>query len=193
MRFDRHHHLVALLASVALHAMVLALAGDYPLRFAGKPNQPKAEEKIIYLQVLPPPPENNLSESDHQVRTQAPAPAAVTPMEAPQDRPATPPVTQRQPASMPAPPAPTAEEWAFAAKYTLKNSKGYRYNWGQQVRSMMGTAVEGPDQGVVRFRVEIAPDGRLARLVFRHANNVNIGHVHLRRQGPWPIMRGRSN
>lgn len=65
---------------------------------------------------------------------------------------------------MPAPPAPTAQEWAFAAKYTLKNSKSYRYTWGQQVRSMMGTAVEGPDQGIVRFRIEIAPDGTLARL-----------------------------
>ena len=32
------------------------------------------------------------------------------------------------------------------------------------MRSMMGAAVEGPDQGWVRFRVEIAPDGRLARL-----------------------------
>jgi hypothetical protein len=56
-------------------------------------------------------------------------------------------------------PRPTAEEWAFASTYKLKNSKGYRYTWGQQVRSMMGTAVEGPDQGMVRFRVEIAPDG----------------------------------
>ena len=28
----------------------------------------------------------------------------------------------------------------------------------------MGRADEGPDQGVVRFRVEIAPDGTLARL-----------------------------
>lgn len=65
---------------------------------------------------------------------------------------------------MEAPAAPTAQEWAFAARYKLKNSKGYRYTWGQQVRSMMGTAVEGPDQGVVRFRVEIAPDGTLARL-----------------------------
>jgi hypothetical protein len=71
---------------------------------------------------------------------------------------------QKQPASLAAPPAPTAEEWAFAAQYTNKNSKGYRYSWGQQVRSMMGTAVEGPDQGVVRFRVEIAPDGNLAKL-----------------------------
>ena len=67
-------------------------------------------------------------------------------------------------ARMAAPPAPTAEEWAFAAKYTNKNSKGYRYSWGQQVRSMMGTAVEGPDQGFVRFRIEIAPDGTLAKL-----------------------------
>jgi hypothetical protein len=29
---------------------------------------------------------------------------------------------------------------------------------------MMGTAVEGPDQGVVRFRIEIAPDGSLTQL-----------------------------
>ena len=74
------------------------------------------------------------------------------------------PSTPREPASMAAPPAPTAAEWAFASTYKLKNSKGYRYTWGQQVRSMMGTAVEGPDQGMVRFRVEIAPDGSLTRL-----------------------------
>jgi hypothetical protein len=63
-----------------------------------------------------------------------------------------------------APPAPTAEEWALASTYTLKNSKRYRHTWGQQVRSQMGTAFEGPDQGVVRFRVEIAPNGRLQGL-----------------------------
>jgi hypothetical protein len=68
------------------------------------------------------------------------------------------------PPAPPAPTAPTAEEWGFASAYKLKNSKGYRYTWGQQVRSMMGTAVAGPDQGMVRFRVEIAPDGSLARL-----------------------------
>lgn len=32
----------------------------------------------------------------------------------------------RQPAFLAAPAAPTPQEWAFAAKYTLKNSKGYR-------------------------------------------------------------------
>jgi TonB family protein len=62
-------------------------------------------------------------------------------------------------ASMEAPSAPTAEEWALASKYTLKNSKAYRHSFGQQVRSMMGTAVEGADQGQVRFRIEIAPNG----------------------------------
>jgi hypothetical protein len=65
---------------------------------------------------------------------------------------------------MAAPPTPTAEEWAFAAQYTHKNSKAYRHTWGQHVRSMMGTVLEGPDQGAVRFRVEIAPDGTLVKL-----------------------------
>ncbi|GAB1393059.1 hypothetical protein MASR1M60_12220 [Rhodocyclaceae bacterium] len=74
------------------------------------------------------------------------------------------PVTNHPLATQPAPPSPTVEEWGFASKYTLKNSKGYRYTWGKQVRSMMGTAVEGPDSGMVRFRVEIAPDGTLAKL-----------------------------
>lgn len=72
--------------------------------------------------------------------------------------------TLRTPASLEAPPAPSAEEWGLAATYTLKNSKRYRNNWGQLVRSMMGTAVEGPDQGMVRFRIEIAPDGKVAKV-----------------------------
>lgn len=74
--------------------------------------------------------------------------------------PATRPI-DRTPSRMEAPLPPSAAEWALAGQYTLKNSKRYRYNWGQQVRSMMGTAVEGPDQGVVRFRIEIAPDGQI--------------------------------
>ena len=72
--------------------------------------------------------------------------------------------SDKQPASLAAPSAPTAEEWAFATKYTLKNSKGYRHSFGQQVRSMMGTAVEGPDQGQVRFRFEIAPSGSVTKV-----------------------------
>ena len=72
--------------------------------------------------------------------------------------------SDKQPASLAAPSAPTAEEWAFASKYTLKNSKGYRHSFGQQVRSMMGTAVEGPNQGQVRFRIEIAPNGTVTKV-----------------------------
>lgn len=66
--------------------------------------------------------------------------------------------------SQAAPPPPTAEAWAFASSYTPRNGKAYRHSWAQQVRSQMGTAVEGPDQGAVRFRVEITPNGTLARL-----------------------------
>ena len=69
----------------------------------------------------------------------------------------------KTPASLAAPPAPSAEEWQLASTYTLKNSKRYRNAWGQQVRSQMGTAVEGPDQGQVRFRITINPDGTLAQ------------------------------
>ena len=71
-------------------------------------------------------------------------------------------VSAGTPASLAAPAPPSAEEWQLASTYKLKNSKRYRHNWGQQVRSMMGTAVEGPEQGMVRFRIEIAPDGTLA-------------------------------
>jgi hypothetical protein len=73
-------------------------------------------------------------------------------------------ISEKLPATMAEPSAPTAEEWTFASKYTNKNSKGYRHSWGQQLRSMMGTAIEGPDQGEVRFRIEIAPNGTLAKL-----------------------------
>jgi TonB family protein len=73
-------------------------------------------------------------------------------------------LTTKAPATQAAPSAPTAEEWAFASKYTLKNSKGYRHSWGKQVRSMMGTAVEGADQGQVRFRIEIAPNGSIIQV-----------------------------
>jgi len=73
-------------------------------------------------------------------------------------------ISDRQPESLVAPSAPTAEEWAFASTYTLKNSKGYRHTWGKQVRSMMGAAVEGVDQGQVRFRIEIAPNGSISKV-----------------------------
>ena len=75
-----------------------------------------------------------------------------------------PPTSEKTLATMSAPSPPTPEEWKLASTYTLKNSKRYRYNWGQLVRSKMGTAVEGLQQGLVRFRIEIAPDGKLAKV-----------------------------
>lgn len=68
------------------------------------------------------------------------------------------------PAFLAAPAPPSAEEWQLAAAYTPRNSKRYRNAWAQQVRSQMGTAVAGPDQGQVRLRIEIAPDGKVARV-----------------------------
>jgi hypothetical protein len=143
MPLPRDGRLVALFLSLALHAAVLTWAA----RQFSSDNTPEAPrpEKVISLEMLRAPPPS------------LPRPVAQPGRAAPQ-------TAVRQPASMEAPPAPTAQDWALAATYTLKNSKRYRYTWGQQVRSMMGTAVEGPGQGVVRFRIEIAPDGSLARL-----------------------------
>lgn len=150
-------------ASLALHALLLAwIAGQWSLQ---RPGPGATGPSLIRLQLLRPPPEA-------AIETIAPVPAAAPPL--PRLEPLPPPqiawvpapVPQppRQPATMEAPPEPTAEEWAFAGSYRLKNSKAYRWTWGRQVRSRMGTAVEGPDQGMVRLRVEIAPDGTLTRL-----------------------------
>jgi hypothetical protein len=159
MQIIRDKYFFAIALSVALHTLVILFAGNF--NFASKPEAPKAEEKIVLIDLMPAPQE--------RAAPAPPPPASITTpvSQAPQAPPETvvpPQAADRQPAFMAAPPAPTAQEWALAAKYTRKNSKRYRYTWGQQVRSMMGTAVEGTDQGVVRFRAEIAPDGTLARL-----------------------------
>ena len=148
--------------STALHALVLAVAVGF--LSTDKPVRQSDEPQVVQLKLLP----LEAARVEPEAAGALPGPRQVDlktlPLAAPEVVTATVPENPRQPASMPAPPAPTAEEWAFAGGYTLKNSKAYRYTWGQQVRSMMGTAVEGPDQGMVRFRVEIAPDGSLASL-----------------------------
>lgn len=153
---------VGLLVSMALHALLFVLAGGY--LSTRKPDRPADEPTVVKLRLLPPPPEVGRPEPPEPTRAPVPPPLIVPTVAAPEVVVAAVQEPPHQPASMAAPPAPTAEEWAFAGRYTLKNSKAYRYTWGQQVRSMMGTAVEGPDQGMVRFRVEIAPDGSLAAL-----------------------------
>lgn len=151
---------------MALHvAVVVLLAGGMSPRFDKPDDKPEAKETITFLEVIPVPVQEVAPQPPVSVSPPPPVPDLTIKM--PDEAVAAPPepIKPTKPvASMEAPPPPTAEEWAFAARYTNKNSKGYRYSWGQQVRSMMGTAVEGPDQGVVRFRVEIGPDGKLVKL-----------------------------
>lgn len=155
---------LALFLSLVLHAVVLAFAGKHPFKIISRPEARKPEQTVISLDLLPTPPPQSFSKPVDQTVRAASEPVARIGIRVPRHTAPTPPSKVRQPAFMEAPAAPTVQEWALAGKYTLKNSKRYRYTWGQQVRSMMGTAVEGPDQGVVRFRIEIAPDGTLARL-----------------------------
>ena len=160
MPHNRDTFLLAVVMAVALHALALVWAGHGLFRFTTPPPAPKAKEEPLFIQVVPPP--KPLPLAPPPPTAQAPKPASA--LQAPTDPALAALPAQQPPASMSAPPAPTAAEWAFAATYTLKNSKAYRHNWGQQVRSLMGTAVEGPNQGFVRFRVEIAPDGQLVQL-----------------------------
>ncbi len=155
---------VGLVVSVALHALVFVLAFTHLGANKDEADPPTREQSITLLILRPPEPVKPAPEPEPptvvaDAPVVPPAPIPVPEISSPVES-----AAPRQPATMAAPPAPTAEEWAFASTYKLKYSKGYRYTWGQQVRSMMGTAVEGPDQGMVRFRVEIAPDGSLARL-----------------------------
>ena len=160
----RKPSLFAVLFTLALHAVVLAWAMGWVFKPSDAQHPPRAQTTVVYLN-LPKPPDLPQREpvEPKPITAPAPKPAPVLPQVT--TTPTAPATRSDAPrATMAAPPPPTAEEWAFAARYTNKNSKGYRYSWGQQVRSMMGTAVEGPDQGVVRFRIEIAPDGRLTQL-----------------------------
>ncbi len=142
---------LALALSLALHGLALVAVQQH--RAERLPPPVLAEDEVMVLEVAPVP-----------VAPARPEPVAQAPSLAAAPSLAVAPTPDREPAFMAAPPAPTAQEWALASTYKLKNSKRYRYTWGQQVRSMMGTAYEGVDQGLVRFRIEIAPDGRLTRL-----------------------------
>lgn len=162
MRATDRSHVLAIALSLGLHAAVFALASGYRFGFRSTQKAPP-DTQVVFMQILPPPQEQGPYRKQVLSPVAEPSPEktpVITEAADSQDKP--PPA--KEPAQMAAPPAPTADEWAFAARYTNKNSKGYRYTWGQQVRSMMGTAVEGPDQGFVRFRIEIAPDGTLAKL-----------------------------
>jgi hypothetical protein len=162
----RDKFVIAAVLSVALHALGVYMAVQYALPRNSKLEAAPPEEHVIRLEMvqippkLPPavPPPERPDQTLAQAPSPKPPPARAAALQAPRETVAAPPPGERPLTSMNAPPAPTAQEWAVAGQYTLKNSKRYRYTWGQQVRSMMGTAIEGPDQGMVRFRVEIRPD-----------------------------------
>lgn len=164
MQHERDKTVLAIVLSVALHAVALTLATQYAFRVP-KQDAPPPDELIMVVEFLPVPDVAAPPPQATPITPPPPVQQAITPDIPVASAPPTPiDPPERAPITMDAPPAPSAQEWAFAAKYPLKNSKAYRYTWGQQVRSLMGTAVEGPDQGVVRFRVEIAPDGTMSRL-----------------------------
>lgn len=157
MPTSRKPYFIAVLLALGLHAVVIGLLVRH---LGGKDRPPPPDspaETVAVIQVVPARQEPVVPAppTGRKPRVAPPAPAEPPPPSV---------ATDRAPAFMEAPPAPSAQEWAQAASYTLKNSKRYRHTWGQQVRSMMGTAVEGADQGLVRFQIEIAPDGRLERL-----------------------------
>lgn len=166
--------LLALALSLGVHAGLLALLGVQtpPHPPSAVPEPLQASLMVAPVQEMSPARiEKAASRSaDHSAKPRPQHAILTTPVVAEMERvhvadsASPPPTPEKALATMPAPPAPTAEEWQLASTYTLKNSKRYRYNWGQQVRSMMGTAVEGLQQGLVRFRIEIAPDGKLAKV-----------------------------
>jgi hypothetical protein len=155
---------IPLLLSLALHAVLVAGWHLDALKIAKNPETieiriaTQVREEVQELPASPEPkrekPWTSAPRTATPSREEYPAPAPEV-LAAP---------SAKTPASLEAPPPPNAEEWQLASTYKLKNSKRYRNNWGQLVRSMMGTAVEGPDQGMVRFRIEIAPDGTLANV-----------------------------
>ena len=140
----------ALALSILLHAGAVGLLVVSPSFMVDNPKPPLQD--VVMIEMPPPEPPEEAAIENNPPDLSVPAASDPAPQEAPKR------------AYMDAPPAPTAEEWAQASTYKLKNSKRYRYTWSQQVRSMMGTAFEGPDQGSVRFEIEIAPNGTLTRL-----------------------------
>lgn len=165
MQHEKDKPVLAIVLSVALHAVALTLATQHAFRLPDQTDAPPPDQQVVIVEFLPAP---EVAAPPPQATPATPPPSiqqAITPDIPVASDPPTPIAqTERAPITMDAPPAPSAAEWAFAARYPLKNSKAYRYTWGQQVRSLMGIAIEGPDQGVVRFRIEIAPDGTMTRL-----------------------------
>ena len=140
---------MGLLLSLAFHLILIVVGLSYQ---ENNPIKSKPLNEVIQVKLEP---EQKKEDKKEEKPDEEQALVLNTPREVPEEK---------KLAYMDAPPAPSAEEWQKASTYTLKNSKRYRNNWGQQVRSMMGRSVEGPDQGMVRFHIEIAANGKLSKL-----------------------------
>ena len=90
----------AIVLSLALHIVLLAVYVPTDTKL------PKKKDDVVVIKL------EDLKQKPEEI---TPPPANQTP-------------TTKVPATQAAPSAPTAEEWAFASKYTLKNSKGYRHS-----------------------------------------------------------------
>jgi hypothetical protein len=174
-------HLMALGVSLLVHA--LALSCLLTQTGSTRPRHPGDDSRLVLVQSLPPPastPPAAFKLGKKQASAEAPLAQTQASKMAAEHQTLT---------SQAAPPAPSAEQWAFATQYIFKNSKAYRHTLGQQVRSMMGTATEGPDQGYVRFRFEIAPNGTLVQLVTLWQTSTvaeSRARAAIARMGQWP-------
>ena len=113
----------AFVLSLALHAVVLAWAAGWVFKPADAPPPPKAQTTVVYLN-LPKPPDLPQREpvEPKPITAPAPKPAPVLPQVT--TTPTAPATRSDAPrATMAAPPPPTAEEWAFAARYTNKTAR----------------------------------------------------------------------
>jgi TonB family protein len=147
MHRTRTAWLAALALSVVIHASVMWSPAFLAVRLLPPPPLPIEARLQVELPPKPVP-------SPRPAKAEKYEPAMGTPLAVP----------ATAPASLAAPPPPSTEEWRLASTYMSRNSKRYRNAWGQQVRSMMGTAVAGPDQGQVRFRITLNPDGSIAQV-----------------------------
>ncbi|MBP8150491.1 MAG: energy transducer TonB, partial [Limnohabitans sp.] len=109
----------AVLLTLALHALALAWAMGWVFKPSDSPPPLKTKTTVVYLNLLKPPdPPQREPIQRKPITAPTPKPApALPPVTTTPAAPVTPPNTPR--ATMAAPPPPTAEEWAFAAGYTL--------------------------------------------------------------------------
>lgn len=124
MQFKKANYLLAVFFSVALHALVFVYANNFQFQPIGKPEILKPKKEVIVVEMTVPPPVEVQPEPALKIITTESKPAVTRLI---QNDSVVTPLADRQLASLAAPPAPTTEEWTLAGKYTLKNSKRYRY------------------------------------------------------------------